>query len=428
MANTRKMQLPIGDVDDHELGLVLSTMLPRGAQFSANEVEYRTMADELALRLQYEHGKIIGAVAGPAMTPELEERITAEIQRLLLAPESAKVCRWTMFSSRPVEGYWRYRDQFQIMPAPPAAPRPNMLIAEHPFVLDFAFENSADFRISQARYLRRASDFMLVLNLLLRQRISSPTNRSRHHWVWAAPGSEIPVMWVGEGYMIPDFRYIVDELPAAADVPALDEIAAETYYDRQAGYSDALTIPAELARLLDAFGSLSGDRRERFLRACFWYHTASTVWDYSQSLHLTSLINAIESLASVGPERSNPEGPTKLFLDFMEKFAPGSPSKTQLNKIYDARGEITHGERLLHFDVGLSFGLDETSARDREIGDNAGLLCRGALINWIWSHSPTVTGPLLAKGLPPFTKPARPGTKSNMIVIVPNEDAAQGLK
>jgi hypothetical protein len=73
-------------------------------------------------------------------------------------------------------------DQFQIMPAPPTAPRPNMLLAEHPFVLDFALEGSADFRISQARYIRRASDLMLVLNLLLRQRISSPTIRGRSHW------------------------------------------------------------------------------------------------------------------------------------------------------------------------------------------------------------------------------------------------------
>jgi hypothetical protein len=186
-----------------------------------------------------------------------------------------------------------------------------------------------------------------------------------------------------------------------------------------------LTIPAELTLLLDAFSGLSDDKLERFLRACFWYHTAFTVWNHSQSLHLTSLINAVECLASIGPERSKPEGPTKLFLDFMEKFAPGSPSKTQLNRIYDARGEITHGERLLHFDVGNFFGLDETSARDREIGDNAGLLCRGVLVNWLWSHNPTTAGPLLTKGLPPLTKPARPGTKSNMIVVVPKEEADQ---
>jgi hypothetical protein len=107
-------------------------------------------------------------------------------------------------------------------------------------------------------------------------------------------------------------------------VPPLDEVAAETYYDLRAGYADSLTIPAELSRFLDTFSGLEGNDRERFLRACFWYHTASTVWDYSQSLHLTSLVNAIECLATVGPERSKPEGPSGLFLSFMRKFAPGS--------------------------------------------------------------------------------------------------------
>jgi len=116
-----------------------------------------------------------------------------------------------------------------------------------------------------------------------------------------------------------------------------------------------------------------------------------------------------------------PEGPSALFLSFMKKFAPGSPSGTGLNRIYDVRGEITHGERLLHLDQALPTGLDQTSARDTEIGDAAGLLCRGALVNWLWSHDPAATEPLLTKGLP-STKPARPGTKSKVIVTVPGDD------
>ncbi len=414
-------ELHIGEVDDDELKVVLSSVLPRGAQFRADEVEYRTMADEWALSLQYREGRIVSAVAGPAMTSELAEQARTAIEQVLLTPTDSKVCRWTLFSTRPVEGCWRYRDQFQIVPAPPDAPRPAELMAEHPFLLDFLFEDSAVGRIRHHRYVRRASDLTLVLNLLLRPRISSPSNRGRKHWVWVwPPERSVPdTLWAQEGYMIPNFQYIIDDFPVAADVPPLQEVAAETYYDLRAGYADTLTIPAELVRLLDAFSGLNGDDRERFLRACFWYHTASTVWDYSQSLHLTSLVNAIECLASVGPERSTSEGPSRLFLSFMKRFAPGRPSRTRLNKIYDVRGEITHGERLLYLDKSSpSSGLDQTSTLDREIGDNASLLCRGALINWLWSHDPATTDPLLTKGLP-LTKSARPGTKSGVIVTVP---------
>jgi hypothetical protein len=436
--------LHIGEVDDDELSVVLTSVLPRGAQFRVDEVEYRTMADEWALSLQYREGKIVSAVAGPAMTSEVEEQVRAAIERVLLTPTASKVCRWTLFSGRPVEGYWRYRDQFQIVPPPPEAPRPAELMAEHPFILDFAFDDSVDFTIRNHRCARRASDLTLVLNLLLRQNISSPSNRGRKHWVWAPQGSAPPTVWAQEGYMIPNFQYIVDDFDVAADVPPLEEVAAETYYDLRAGYADNLTIPAELARLLDAFSGLNGDDRERFLRACFWYHTASRVWDYSQSLHLTSLVNGIECLASIGPKRSTPEGPSALFLSFMRKFAPGrlsgiaktggpsalfkslmrafapgGPSGALLNKIYDARSKITHGERLLDLDQSSPLvGLDQTSARDREVGDNASVLCRGALINWLWSHDPATTEPLLTKGLP-STKPASPGTKSNVIVSIP---------
>jgi hypothetical protein len=206
--------LHIGEVDDDELSAVLMSVLPRGAQFRADEVEYRTMADEWALTLQYREGKIVRAVAGPAMTSELEEQIRTAIEQVLLTPTGIRICRWTLFSSRPVEGYWRHRDQFQIVPAPPEAPRSAELIAEHSFVLDFPFDDCADGRIRQHRYVRRATDLMLVLNLLLRQRISSPSNRGRKHWVFA-PQDAVPTtaVWAQEGYMIPGFRYIINDFP-----------------------------------------------------------------------------------------------------------------------------------------------------------------------------------------------------------------------
>jgi hypothetical protein len=60
-------ELHIGEVEDDELRMVLTSVLPRGAQFRPDEVEYRTMADEWALSLRYREGKIVQAVAGPMM-------------------------------------------------------------------------------------------------------------------------------------------------------------------------------------------------------------------------------------------------------------------------------------------------------------------------------------------------------------------------
>src|SRR5207244_11939624 len=138
-------------------------VLPRGAQCRPDEVEYRTMADEWVLSLQYRDRKVISAFAGPAMTTELEEQVKSAIAEDILVSAGTKVWRWILFSSpRLVEGYWRYNDQFQIYPAPPDAPRARELFADHPFLLDFKFEDSSNFQIRQSRCVRRASAISLV--------------------------------------------------------------------------------------------------------------------------------------------------------------------------------------------------------------------------------------------------------------------------
>jgi hypothetical protein len=439
-------ELRIGEFDDDELTTVLTSVLPRGAQFRPNEVEYRTTADEWVLSLHYRDGRIEKATAGTAMTAEHLQRVQAEIARVLGSPASAKVARWTMFSSRPVEASWRYQEQFQIVPAPPEAPRPEELWAQHPFIVDFVFRGSPDWSIERIRYGRRAADLMLVLNLLLTSQITAPAVRSRKHWVWAPHGSTPPVVWAGEGYMIPNFQYLVDHLPDIEGA-TLDMLPAATYYDRKKGRSNTLNLPAELPTLLDAFHALTDDDRDRFLRACYWHHTASAAWDISQSLHLTCLINSIESLSSVGPQRSAPEGPRALFKAFMQRFAPirsaagsdapgpsalfrsvmrrfapGPPSGRVIDKIYEARSNITHGERLLSLDQGPgSWALNQLSTGDREIGDAASILCHAALVNWLWSHTSGTDEQLITGGLP-SEKPPKPGTKSGVTVIVPEPE------
>src|SRR5207248_2641655 len=124
--------------------------------FRPDEVEYRTRDDETALSLRYHKGAIFDAVAGPAMTPETEARLREKIEQDLLVEAGNKVCRWTMFSGREVTGWWRHDDEFQIVPAPPEAPRPSTVIGDHPFIVDFVFRDSSNFRVRNLRYARKA--------------------------------------------------------------------------------------------------------------------------------------------------------------------------------------------------------------------------------------------------------------------------------
>jgi hypothetical protein len=89
----------VGEVDDEELAMVLTSVLPRGAQLSANEVEYRTSEDEWVLSLRYSEGLVVDAVMGPAFTPAIGEQIRQALADALDGT-TKKVWRVPMFSLR----------------------------------------------------------------------------------------------------------------------------------------------------------------------------------------------------------------------------------------------------------------------------------------------------------------------------------------
>jgi hypothetical protein len=110
----------------------------------------------------------------------------------------------------------------------------------------------------------------------------------------------------------------------------------------------------------------------------------------------------------------------------MSKFGPGAPSGTRVDKVYGARSHVTHGERLMHYDqTPFRMALDQGSAVDRQAMDDARVISRGAILNWLWAHNPAAKGHLVTKGIDTRT-PAKAGTRSNVTVIIPQDEATAG--
>jgi hypothetical protein len=416
-----KQLLRIGQIDDDELAAALMSVLPRGAQFTANEIEYRTSEDEWVLSLRYSEGIAVDAITGPAFTLAVEEQIRTALHDALDGT-TRKIWRVPMFSLRRVEGWYLHNDNFLIRPAPEAAPRPNVEYAQHPWVLEFTYVESPNFQVRNLRTDRRAYELALLLNLLLGGSIDRPTNRGRKHWVYTpkADGApwDIKSQWLQEGYFIPDFNVQADHFSDVSCWSPLTEDPTEAYYSRRGFDFKPLTVPKCMSDLSGAFNELSGTQRGRFLRSCYWLHMASVVWSYSQSLNLISMINALECLAQSGEKRMVTDASTKMFLQFMQEYAPGSPSRSRLNKIYEVRSLVTHGERLLGYDSPQANSLHPTSTADRESGTEALLLARGAIINWLVREAGSSTNLLSIDPLP--RRPtAKPGTKSNVKIITP---------
>lgn len=416
-----KELLRVGEADDEELATVLTSVLPRGAQFTANEVEYKNSEDEWVLSLRYSDGVAVDAVTGPAFTSAIEEQIRAALADALDGT-ARKIWRVPMFSLRRVEGWYRHDDDFLIQPAPEEAPRPNVEYAQHPWVLEFSFVDSPNFQVRNLRTERRAYELALVLNLMLGGKIDRPTNRGRNHWVFTRMADGTPGIggseWLQEGYFIPGFNPQADDFSNVDAWSRLAEVPTDEYYGRRGFDFNPLAVPASMTDLCDAFGRLRGTQWNRFLRSCYWLHMSDAVWTYSQSLHLVSLINGLECLAQSGEKRLVPDASTKMFLDFMQEYAPGRPSRSRLNRIYEARSLVTHGERLLGYDTPQAFGLHPTSTADRESGLEAVLLARGAIINWLVREAGGSAN-LLSTDPYPKQPVAKPGTRSKVKIITP---------
>jgi hypothetical protein len=382
-------------------------------------VEYRTSEDEWVLSLRYSEGIAVDAVTGPAYTQEIGEQIRRALADALDAT-TRKVWRVPIFSLRRIEGWYRHNDDFLIRPAPEEAPRPDVEYAQHPWVLEFAFIESSDLRVCNLRTERRAYELALVLNLLLGGMIDRPPNRARNHWMFTRKADGTPFIgdskWLQEGYFIPGFNPQADDFSDVAAWSPLTEVPTDGYYRRRGFDFKSLAVPASMTDLSDAFGRLSGSQRNRFLRSCYWLHMADVVWTYSQSLHLVSLINGLECLAQSGEKRLVPEASTKMFLDFMQEYAPGRPSRSRINRIYEVRSLVTHGERLLGYDTPQGHGLHPTSSADRESGTEAVLLARGAIINWLVRETGGSANLLTADPYPKQPA-AKPGTKSKVKII-----------
>ncbi len=71
-------------------------------------------------------------------------------------------------------------------------------------------------------------------------------------------------------------------------------------------------------------------------------------------------------------------------------------------------------------------GLDERYATDRQAMDDARILSRGAIINWLWAHNPNAESPMAVAGID-TGKPTSPGTRSGVTVILGEDEDAGSM-
>ncbi len=176
----------VDEVDEAELAHVISRQMPAARQVAPDEVEYLRSHDEpdFSLKLVYKGPELVTVEGGPALRPQDIEAIRRAIEDELLGPGGSIVAASVLFSAVPVNGWWRYRDDFQVLPVPEGSPRPDALLGAHPFVLEVRVPDSPDALTRIHRRDRRVRVLDLVLGSFLRLRVRGPDSWYRQFWVY----------------------------------------------------------------------------------------------------------------------------------------------------------------------------------------------------------------------------------------------------
>ena len=125
---------------------------------------------------------IVSIEPGEAFNAAEWMKLSKEIEESILAGP-LKVGRDYSFSSFRVLGSWRGNHSgVQILPPPDHAPRANVEMADHPFILEFPIKVTDCWPVTNHRRMRDHRKLTLLLNVLLAGHTSFQSNRPAHFW------------------------------------------------------------------------------------------------------------------------------------------------------------------------------------------------------------------------------------------------------
>lgn len=342
-----------------------------------------------------EDGTIASIRPGPAFNQLKWDEIVLDVIGTLQRGTPA-VGRAIVLASRRVSGCWRSdRCGVQILPAPGAYPEPLAESALRPFMLEFPVVESANGFVSNSRRFRQVLRYSRLLNILLRPIVRPADSVSpRHTWVYLPGGTESA--WVQEGFNGGGYAGYATQLSESGP-DRLEVIDASTYYSDKCSFGQGLAVPSNLGDSLVHYSGLSAVETRMFDRAAYWVELSDVMWELSKSSSFISLVTAIECFLPRGGihgttcercgERFDHEtpGPTRQFKHFVEKYGAGDVSNQARSDLYNLRSGIVHGDRLLQFDMPVSWmGGDARQYSQLDLHHSLSQALKTVMRNWLY--------------------------------------------
>ncbi len=379
-----------GDVVDRELEILLKDHFG-GCSYNAGSVVFWKQG-KVVVEINFSKaGRLLSIIGTPALTIEEVISIRSLIVRDLLSTDIYVWGGAKIFANNEIDGFFRYRDLFQLVPVPNHAPRPDFLASPHLGIIEVRETGSLNAMVRSVRCSATTKRIKLILFWL----VPGVQNFEYHNgppvWVYGdIVDDQITSELRQEGYAFPNDVRVDGDYTNVDQLTPLQTLPLSEFYQRVTGvYHDkGLVLPSNLAEIIDAVFGLDAEKFQKLLRACFWLQASRSIHRKAKSASYVALVSAVEAFLddlsrSDCPCCGKPQGPgpTAQFRDFIEQYLPGVP-QAERSAFYDLRSKLTHGSAVLVDDFEIWLGtrrsIDEGSKFMR-----LNQIVRMTILNWL---------------------------------------------
>ena len=409
MTNLR-LSVDVSSLDTEEVLMVLAEHFG-SASMGEGRISFQRQDSSADVEIS-RRGRVVRIWLGPRMTHDEEDTIQRKLEGALIEGQHTVVGQHVGFCSHRVKGYYRYREELQIMPVPDEAPRSDVRLADHPFLLQHTYTWSPEHMVRNRRRLDQARFSLRLLDLLSGARIHGGSRVARHEWVMPGPVQD-PSRWKSEwrqlGYIYsPGFPAEIECFSDMTDHEPLVFVPTEQHFARPGVTGDPLELPDDIETALDLAFDLRGEDRERFQRALIYLEHAKSVLEESRSLAYIALVMAIEALMDK-PERceacdqalleKKPRcaacgqpvfSTTRTFREFLETHAPIIRDEPGIgNRLYGLRSDLAHGNDVMRHDMSALTMYARYAEEEYTLESTLDMIAGTAIRNWLHSRVST---------------------------------------
>ena len=310
-----------------------------------------------------------------------------------------------MLTNANVTGKYRYKDKFQILPAPDHFPRAPYSEAHHPCILEVKYNFNPDSsQITPDQTVvpdwiqRKDHESKIIHEITSLFNVFSFSKfvdiQNNHSWpIRTDDNTAIEPEWRQLTYLVREHQSEISELTNSA-ASKIDEINTTKLYKFGARYIGSdFSVPDLFGNILDAYYELDQDSKNALLKSITIFKNAIKIKSISPSISFACFVSSIESLVYYihkdvkienCKECSAPRyAVTRKFTDFFTKYCSESEELISFyKKAYSHRSKILHAGALF---LGEHIPTDWAESDWEAYHMNSGIerICRIAFTNWI---------------------------------------------